>query len=532
MRRRDFVTGLLCSASLPLALSACRAAAETQAEGVDVVEAFGFVPDGRTDNYEAFHRWAAHVNQVRGGHYVFPPGAYFVSRYRTRNLEARDPTTVINSLIDRADGLTISGYGARIRLNGAFHRSGRTEPGGQLAGMHYALFMPFEIHRSRNVTIKGFDMDGGVRDMSRDPNVGEIYAELIALHGCTGALLQDLDLHHCQTDAIFLTSSELGGFPSLACRDVTLRNVKTHDNARGGLAVIQVLGLLCVDCSFSRNGIPGKYLSHAPQFGVDIEPNYVKPQVDVLTGDIEFRNCEFMDNFKSALLGGTPTRCKGYLRVVDCRSSNRLEGLYHILLTWDGAEIRGGVHDAGIGVIGVSWGTETGSDIKVADCEIRSSGPYALSHYWDGNFVELDGVKIIGEQKAPGTGELLLFHGKPLGGRRNVMRNCDIFIPAARKSREQPYDYEVIIRHTLSEGNLFRTDLAATGGQHFAVAYGEDTIVRGDRFRGTAPGPQDSIRPSHNSSHDTRLPFSSADRENPPPRAVCACIYPVLSCRT
>ncbi|HEU0133944.1 MAG TPA: hypothetical protein VFR28_03905, partial [Allosphingosinicella sp.] len=292
MLRRDFVAGLLCTASLPPVLCASGAAAQGADQPVNVVERFGFVPDGRTDNYDAFHRWAAHVNRVRGGDYLFPPGTYYVARHRTRSLALRDPRTVINSMIDRADGLTISGYGAKIRLNGAFHRSARLDPDGVHVGMHYAIFMPFEIHRSRNVVIKGFEIDGGVLEMSRDPDVGETFAGLVALCGCSGVTLQDLDLHHSQTDGVYLISSTLGGMPAIASRDITLRNVKSHDNARGGLVISEAYGVQCVDCAFNHNGSDGrKYLPHPPRFGVDIEPDFVTPQVDTATGNVEFRRC-------------------------------------------------------------------------------------------------------------------------------------------------------------------------------------------------------------------------------------------------
>ena len=513
MHRRDFVAGLLCSAALPLGSVAFRASAQAGAEPVNVVERFGFVPDGRTDNYDAFHRWADHVNRVRGGHYLFPPGTYYVRRYRTTHPEIRDRRHVINSMIDRADGLTITGYGAKIRLNGAFHRSGRAGPGGVLVGRQTGIFMPFEIHRSRNLTIKGFEMDGGVRDMSRDPQVPESYSALIALEGCTDVLLEDLDLHHCQTDGVYLTSSfkdtSLGGRPSLANRNVTLRKVRSHDNARGGLGVFQVYGLLCEDCAFDNNGRPGKYLPHAPGFGVDVEPDYMLPHVDVLTGNIEFRRCQFMGNI-SALLAGYADRYRGYLRVIDCNSDGAPESLYHMILNWRGGLVQGGVHNARDAVFGLSWQEQVGGDMTIRDCEIRCSGLYGVSHYFDGNLARLENVKIVGTQKGPGThGELVLMRANPGGGRKNVLKGCEIVIPAARKARANPYDYEVLLHHTLSEGNVFRTDLPATGGQHFAIGYDPSSTARGDRYRGTAPGTRDSIRPGHNSSHDTRLPFTS-----------------------
>ncbi len=514
MHRRDFMAGLLCSAALPIGAVAFRAAAQP-AGAMDVIEHFGFVADGRTDNYDAFHRWAAHVNRVGGGHYVFPPGTYFVRKFRTVSEEARDPKYIINPIIDRVRNLTITGYGAKIRLNGAFHRPARMGANGFPVGRFMATLIPFFIHRSSNVTIKGFDMDGGVREMTRDPEVPECFAGHIAMHGCTNVLLEDLDLHHSQTDGIYIVSSfegtSLRGRPSIACRDVTIRNVKCHDNARGGLGIFQVYGMLVEDCAFNDNGHQiGKHLPYAPGFGVDVEPDYVKPHVDILTGNIEFRRCEFHGNV-SAFLGGWRDRIQGYLRLIDCRSSNAKGGDYHMSL--GGGEeclVEGGVHDAGTGLIATSWSQQVGQNVIIRTCEIRSSGLYGISHYWDGNLTRLENVRVVGRQKVPGPyGELILFQANPGGGRRNLIRNCEFFIPAARKSRATPYDYEIKLYHTNSEGNLFRTDLAATGGQHFSVGY-ENASARGDRFRGTAPGPQDSIRPGHNSSHDTRLPFTSA----------------------
>jgi len=235
----------------------------------------------------------------------------------------------------------------------------------------------------------------------------------------------------------------------------------------------------------------------------------VRPNVDVHTGNVEFRRCEFMDN-KSALLASYAANYSGYLRILDCRSSNAMGGDYHMILSWRGAVLQGGVHDMGAGQICVSWQGQTGGDVTLRDCELRTSGLYGIMHYYDGNLARIENVKLVGAHRGPGThGETIMMSADPGRGRSNVLRNCDIFLPAARKARAHPYDYEVILHHTLSEGNLFRTDLPAGGGQHFAVSYDKGSAARGDRFRGTAPGPQDSFRPGHNSNHDTRAPFST-----------------------
>jgi hypothetical protein len=494
MNRRIFALGLLSSAAAP-AFLLDSAVAQAPA-GTNVVTAFGFVPNGRTDNYGAFRRWIAHVNRVGGGSYLFPAGEYYVGRHIGM-------PGVANAPIRGADGFHVSGYGARLRLNGAFRRSARSADN--------STFTPFMIERSRDVAIRGFDIDGGVREMRRDPEVTEVYAYLIALHGCDGVVLEDLHLHHCQTDAVTLWAADAGpGRRAPICRNVALRGVKCVNNARGGLSIIQANGVACTQCSFNENGSgTGPYGGHAPQFGVTVEPDYQLPDVDGLTGNIEFRECEFLDN-ATGFSGVYTDRVEGFFRVLDCTSSNRFGNTYPITLCWPGAIIQGGVHDGGTGTIWLSWHHQRGGAVTVRDCEIRTAGAYGVFHAFPGNVVRMENVRIVGtHREAATTGWVLSLQGDPGAGRRNLLRNCDIFIPGRRKSAAHIYDYEVSLHHTSSEGNRFRTDLTPTGGQHFCTEYGPRTVARGDLYRGRAPGPRDSFRPSDSSPHDTRLPFST-----------------------
>lgn len=479
---------------------------------VNVVEKFGFVPDGRTDNYEAFQRLATFATRQGGGNFHFPPGTYYVASYRTTDIRRRDPRLVLNAEFFRCDGLTISGAGAKIRLNGNFHRSARIRPDGLPEGTYYATFLPFEIRHCRNVRISGFDIDGGVLSMTRDPDVTETYAPLIALNASTRVTLVDLHLHHSQTDAIFIsddlvvTSSVPGG--GKACRDIKLERVQCSNNARGALAPLQVLGLQATDCAFNSSAYgTGRYGHHAPGFGVDVEPDrYLPSEVDTMTGNLEFLRCEFMDN-ASAVLAAYARKYQGYFRLIDCRSRNLNRAPNHIIISWPGSLVQGGVHDTGVGTFWTGW--DEGSDLTIRNSEIRGSGNYVLFHAFKGNRLTLDGVRIIGTHKKAEVGNFPAIEADPGSGRKNVVRNCEIFIPAARKDPTNLYDLEASFNHSLCENNLFRTDLPAAGGQHFAVQYGPGTVVRGDHFRGTAPGPADSIRPKLFSNHDTRRPYSS-----------------------
>jgi hypothetical protein len=474
-------------------------------EPIDVVSRFGFVGDGRTDNTGAFYRWANSVNRAGGGHYVFPAGRYFVSQYRRGGTSNPEPP-----IIRDCANLTIAGAGAIVELNGGFHRSGRLDVTGRPLGLETGTFMPFVFRRCRGVRITGFEIDGGVRSMTRDPSVIEVYSYLIALHGCRDVELSDLNLHHSQTDAILLyEDGKTAMRPGVACRDIKLSRVRCTHNARGGLAPIQVYGLNCTDCSFNGNWFGlGSYTGHAPGFGVDVEPDYWRPdEIDTKTGNIEFRRCEFADN-ASAVLAAYSHTYRGYLRLIDCRSSNRNGKPYHMILNWPGAVIEGGLHDAGEGTIYASWEGQ-GGNLTIRDCQINTSGPYGLFHAHSGNSVQVERVRLMGTHRGPSTaGWVLSLQGDPGAGRRNLLRNCEVFVPRARKSSDFPYDYEVSLHHTASQGNLFQTDLPAAGGAHFCVEYGPNTTARADHYLGTALGRADSFRPGHMSDFDTRELYS------------------------
>jgi hypothetical protein len=509
MNRREFVSGASAAALLPLA--GVRAQVRSEAP-INVVERFGFVGDDRTDNYEALHRLAAFASRSGGGSFLFPRGRYFIGRHRTIDYKSRDPRQVINPHWFRCDGLNIQGDGAAIRLSGRFHRSARVGRDGLGVGMHAATLIPFEIRQSRNVRISGLEIDGGVRETTKDDGLLEAYAALVSLNACSRISLSNLNLHHCQTDAIYLSDDvHLAGGRGIACRDITLERVLCSNNARGGLAVIQAYGVRCVDSAFNGGAFgTGRYGRHAPGFGVDAEPDRYEPhQVDTRTGNLEFVRCEFLDNF-SAFLAAYVRKYQGFLRLTDCRSSNANNTPHQFIFAWNGALVEGGEFDLGEGTMWTSWEGQEGGDVTVRGCSVRGSGRFGIFHAFPNNMTTLDRVRLTGTHRSAGPGNFPAIEADPGGGRRNLVRNCEFFLPAARKSREQLYDLDPSFNHCRCEGNTFRTDLPARGGQHFATQYSADTIVRGDIYRGTASGPADSFRPRHLADHDTRQPFSKA----------------------
>jgi len=506
MKRREFISA---GGGAVLALPTDGLA---QSAPIDVVKRFGFVADGRADNYAAFRRLADHATRVGGGRYVFPPGVYRVAQYRTTDAYQREaflaqrPHEVANAVYKGCRNLEISGKGAVIRLNGRFHRSAKAKAGELLMG----VFMPFELRRCQNVTISGFEIDGGVRDMTKDPNVTEAYAYLVALNGCRGVTLRDLHLHHSQTDAILLSDdAQLSGGRGIACRDIRIERVRCLNNARGGLAPLQVLGLICTDCEFSGSTFgTGRYGRHAPGFGVDVEPDrHLPAQVDTMTGNLHFERCTFRDNF-SAFLAAYPHKYQGYLRLIDCQSSNANNAPNHMILCWPGAVLSGGRHEMGSGTVWTSWDAMRGGDLTIRDATFRGNGNFGIFHAHEGNRVTLERVTVIAAHTVPTFGAFPAIEGDPQGGQRNLVRGCRFIYPRARKAPQPQAEPTASFNHVICEGNRFETDLPAAGGASFTVMYHGDCRVVGDRFAGTRPGPQDSIRP--NAVHDTRLPFSRA----------------------
>ncbi len=510
MERRAFLAGTIAAAA------ATPARAQVVRDGaINVVTAFGFVPDGKTCNYEAFLRLAAAATAKGGGRYRFPPGDYYVARYRTTKayqrpeFKARAPRDVINATYVRCRNLELIGTGARIRLNGAFTRRAKANAEGVMSGLLEGIFMPFELRHCQNVTISGFEIDGGVRSMRKEEGVTEAYAYLIALHACRNVTLRDLYLHHCQTDAILLhDDSMLSGARGIACRDIRIERVRCENNARGALAPLQVYGLICTDSAFNGSAYgTGAYGRHAPGFGVDVEPDHWRPgTIDIKTGNLHFERCEFMDNF-SAFLAAYTQSFHGYLRIIDCNSRNANNAPNHMIICWAGALLQGGTHDLGNGTFWTSWTGEYGGDLIVRNATFRGDGHYGIFHAYENNRVTLDGVTLIGRHQKPIFGAFPAIEAKPANGQRNSVRNCRFFIPAERKSAQPLNEPVSSFNHVDCSGNRFETDLPAAGGRQFVVYYHPDARVTGDSFKGTAPGMRDSIMPS-GGAVDTRRPFS------------------------
>src|SRR5699024_4231649 len=155
---------------------------------------------------------------------------------------------------------------------------------------------PLVIRNSKNVSISGLELDGQVNLMTKDTGVVEEANHGIHLAGVKGCSITDVNVHQFASDGIYIGTG--GSSPNFkANRNVTLMNVKYLNNGRQALSIIQCVNAQFINCSFSETGITnGNYGSHAPQLGIDIEPNRGIDSVDDITRDIHFINCTIENN--------------------------------------------------------------------------------------------------------------------------------------------------------------------------------------------------------------------------------------------
>lgn len=269
------------------------------------VRDFGAKGDGVTDDYDALKAAATFICGVPDGTLIFPAGTYHIGRYRILRGPRRNEVT--NIRYSGCSGVTISGTGAKISVFGAFHRAADFTSGGY--GVSYSVGVtPFEILNSSNFRIQGFELDGNVDQMSRDPNVAEGDNAGILTTNCKNYTIENVNVHHFHTDGI-----KLGGNSTIADQGAILRNVTSTNNGRQGLSVIQLRTGRIVDSVFADNGRTGAYGVHDPGAGVDVEPNRSVPAVDVKTGMITFDNCRFEENMGPQFVSIWPDRVESII---------------------------------------------------------------------------------------------------------------------------------------------------------------------------------------------------------------------------
>src|SRR6476659_5661049 len=125
LTRRELMSVGLGAAALPAAACSARASPSQFTP-----EQFGASGDGLSDDYDAFQRLAAAINESAGGILVLRPGAhYLLNRYVSAGNGVADVT------FQGCSGLAIRGNSASISVKGDFFRTALTTR--SLAGLRF-----------------------------------------------------------------------------------------------------------------------------------------------------------------------------------------------------------------------------------------------------------------------------------------------------------------------------------------------------------------------------------------------------------
>ncbi|HEY3265335.1 MAG TPA: glycosyl hydrolase family 28-related protein [Armatimonadota bacterium] len=466
---------------------------------------YGAVADGVTDNYAAFQRLAAAVSPppfgtgTGKGTIVFPPGVYKINQYRI--LGGAQRNSIQNIYFRNCNGLTVTGTGATISVTGSFYRSLDYT----IAPDNYSYrqqVVPLYFYACQNFVVDGFELNGNVGDMTKDPTVVEGTSYGLATEACSNYTIKNINTHLFASDGLMIgASSPVSGQPlAIADRNGTITNVHAYNNARVGLSVYQARGISFTNCVFETSGvIPGSYGGHLPFAGAGIEPERqtVGVDVDVKTGDISFVNCAFNDNVGMQWFAGGGDRT--------------------VNVTLDGCTFTEGPHSVNdyTVLLAVNNGimqncTMRGKRLSFVrgvmpnvTAIIRNNKLYSNSFAIVADGLPatalIDNNDIIGTYTGPTSNITVYLQNMP-----NVdFVNNRVFVPTADKSGTGGQGVIWLNNIHSSQNNTYTTDLTGVATSHFNTTYTACPTYQDHYNSGTY------FRPAFNSTFNTANPYST-----------------------
>jgi hypothetical protein len=478
---------------------------------------YGAKGDGTTDDYAAIKAAAAAINTAGGGVLVFPPGTYKIDQYKILTtppvggaVTAVTAATTSNGITDiifqNCNGLQIVGHGAVISVKGNFNRPDNYT----LSGFHFSTseqVTPFAFVTCTNFELCGFEVNGHVDLMTRTGVTAEGNGHGITTQECSNYVFRNLHVHHFSVDGLSLGIDQT--VPIVADKFVTLHNVRSLNNGRQALSVIQVRWAAISACEFSETGNTGTYGYHLPGAGVDVEPNYTSTDgsfaPDVKTGYITFTNCKFKNNIGSQFVAAYANRVQK-VRLRDCELiAGTSTSTNPVILSVDDGVIEDSFIDTGGQYVFVSWSSPSNSSQRtlLRNCEIQSTDKMLV--HTEPVPVTIEGCRFICTATAPRSTVTSIYIQ---AATRCVFRENYVFFPAVAYIATTAYDIAVLIQGVrLARDNFFETDMNPGGSQHFAVDYTGTTTVQAERYLSAGTG-NTGFRPNFSSAWNNTYPYS------------------------
>lgn len=238
-----------------------------------------------TNDFTALRNTAGSSSWVGVGSVVFPEGMYVIGQHKTLGGSCVDPVGDIHWV--GLDGISISGYGATIYIDGSFS---------QVAGCagdksDSNAITPFYLDGFSNSVIQGFDIIANKNLTTRTNAVtGEGLTSFCATVGSnvvnSNYTMQDMSCTQPQTDCYFFGQNH-------SVQDVngTGTNLTCTEPGRGNFSIADIDGV-SLHGVHASNACLGNYGGYQPCHGVDVEPDALSSPTDnvVIDGGSTFTN--------------------------------------------------------------------------------------------------------------------------------------------------------------------------------------------------------------------------------------------------
>ncbi len=254
---------------------------------INVVK-FGAKGDGKTNDYTAIQKAIAELHRVKTGTLFFPKGIYKVDEIFRQDEMGKILNGKSHFFFIGLKNISIKGEkGTVISIKGNFHKKTEWEIKERNFGYSFDHQISFIFRQCKNITIEDLEINGNCDKMTHGSNTIENTAYGF-LFGYTitdsveNVVMRNCYIHHMSTDGVCWKGVG-GGFYA--------ENLKLKNNGRCALSIVQGKNMKFVNCEFSETGVTGKYESHSPNTGVDIEnESYNTIQ------NIFFKKCRFEKN--------------------------------------------------------------------------------------------------------------------------------------------------------------------------------------------------------------------------------------------
>ncbi len=283
---------IILNCALGLLFASCKPAAQTSSTSKSLpvinVKNFGAKGDGVNNDYNAIQKSIAELHRIKSGILFFPKGTYRVDEVFRQNEKGKVLNGRSHFLFEGLTNITVRGEkGSIISIKGDFHKKAEWEIKERKAGYSFTQQITFLFKQCKNVSVETLEINGNCDKMTRDkivaegPSMGLLFGESITDY-VDNVWLKDLYIHHMATDGVCFKGKVKG---------VYAENLQLRNNGRCAMSIVQGKDMRFLNCDFSETGVTGKYESHSPNTGDDIEnESYITIE------NIYFKKCRFVKN--------------------------------------------------------------------------------------------------------------------------------------------------------------------------------------------------------------------------------------------